>query len=65
MTVKKWLSQLLSVVGPPVAEGQQGQGQLLQPVGGAMGMGLGGGAGGGLMVSSGGGMPGADAVEQQ
>ena len=66
MTVKKWLSQLLSVVGPPVAEGQQGQGQLLQPVGGAMGMGMGGGAGGGLMVSSGGVMqPGSDAVEQQ
>jgi CCR4-NOT transcription complex subunit 9 len=39
VTVKKWLSQLLSVVGSPVEGGMQGGGGMMQG-----GMGLGGGA---------------------
>jgi hypothetical protein len=50
VTVKKWLSQLLSVVGTPVEGGQQGGGGLQMPGGGArvgnMGMAMGGMGGG-------------------
>lgn len=63
MTVKKWLSQLLNVVGPP---DQGGQGNAtLQAAGGSRlasvnGMGgMGGGLGGGGMAGSG------DGIEQQ
>jgi CCR4-NOT transcription complex subunit 9 len=66
MTVKKWLSQLLNVVGPPdqsLPQGAQASGGMmgssrLASVAGAMGM------GGGLMVGVGG-MGGGDGVELQ
>lgn len=52
VTVKKWLSQLLSVVGSPAEGGGGGSGSMMQGAASSGGMGLGGGAS--LMVGGGG-----------